>query len=348
MLSTPFVAVPPAAYGGTELMIYHLTEGLVQRGHQVTLFATGDSDSSAELRYLYRTAQWPPDPLSDMNHVTWAFSQLRDGDYDLVHAHSAGALACSRLVPWLPVVYTLHHVRQQELSAYYGHFTAPYYVAISHDQARREVPLCRVDVVHHGLDAGDYDCTSEPGRYACFIGRFAPVKGLPTAVGAAAMAGVPIRVAGEAHPVDADYYAREVAPRLAEHHVSFLGSIGLAQKAPLLRDARALLAPIEWNEPFGLVMIEAMLSGCPVVGYARGSIPELVEQGVTGFVVRDQQEMADVIRDGGAAERFDRVRCRARAIERFDASRMVEAYERVYERVMADADPTSDSRVRIA
>lgn len=347
VLSTPFVAVPPERYGGTELMVYHLVEGLVERGHEVTLFATGDSQTSAELSHLYLEPQWPPDPLVDVNHVTWALQQIQQGEFDVLHSHTATALACNRLTPWLPMVYTIHHAQDVACSAFYRHFPDPYYVAISADQARREVPLRRLEVIHHGLDHRDYQWTTSPrGDYVCFVGRFAAVKGVPAAIDAAALAGVPIRVAGETHSIDAQFSECEVLPRLELPHVTHLGSIGLAEKAPLLRDARALLAPLEWNEPFGLAMIEAMLSGCPVVAYPRGSVPELVEHGVTGFIVHSLEEMAAVIRDGGPAERFDRRRCRARAVERFDRARMVDAYERLYERAIEDVD--TDAAVQIA
>ena len=349
VLSTPFVAVPPEKYGGTELMIYHLVEGLIQRGHDVTLFATGNSQTSAELRALYREPQWPPDPQVELNHVTWALSQMPEGEFDLVHANSASALACARLVPWIPMVYTVHHAREENCSAFYRYFPDAYYVAISADQARREIPFNRLDVIHHGLDSNNYEWTKHPrGDYVCFIGRFAAVKGVPAAIDAAARAGVPIRVAGETHPVDVEFGEREVLPRLRQPHVTYLGGIGLEEKVPLLRDARALLAPIEWNEPFGLVMVEAMLSGCPVVAYPRGSVSELVEHGVTGFIVHSEAEMADVIRDGGPAQHLDRQRCRARALERFDCARMVAAYERLYERAIEDAAADAGTAIQIA
>jgi glycosyltransferase involved in cell wall biosynthesis len=335
LISTPFVAVPPRDYGGTELVVHELAEGLVARGHEVTVFATGDSSSSAALRWLYPEALWPPHPLPDLNHVSWSLQQVALGGYDLVHLHSACGLALGRMLPDLPLVYTLHHDRDEVLSAYYPLFPEVQYIAISADQRQREVALPHIEVVHHGLDPARFAWTETPAAYVAFVGRLSPVKGAHTAIDAAARAGVPIRVAGEVHSVDRAYGEREIAPRLRLPHVRHLGVIGTAQKVPLLRHARALLAPVEWNEPFGLILIEAMLSGCPVVAYPRGSIPELVEEGVTGFVVHDMSGMSEVIRPGGPLDRFDRARCRARASERFGRERMVADHERIYAQVLA-------------
>lgn len=336
MISTPFVAVPPRGYGGTELVVHELVEGLVDRGHQVTLFATRDSRTSADLRYLFAEPKWPPGMMADLNHVSWAFGRIRaEGGYDVVHAHSAAALAFGRLLPELPLVYTLHHVRDETLSDFYRDFPQPYYVAISRNQAWLEEPLARLDVVHHGLEPSEYEWSARPADYVCFVGRFAEVKGPHTAIDAAARAGVRILMAGETHEVDADFGAREVQPRLAQPHVTYLGKIGPDRKRPLLRDARAVLAPITWEEPFGLILIESMLSGCPVVAFRRGSVPELVESGITGYVVDSAEEMVELIRPGSVLDDFDRERCRTRAVERFSRDRMVDGYEGVYRRAVA-------------
>jgi glycosyltransferase involved in cell wall biosynthesis len=335
LISTPFVAVPPRLYGGTELVVYELAEGLIARGHDVHVYATGDSSTRAELCALYRQAQWPPQTLTDLNHVSWAMQQIvHRGPFDVVHAHSAVALACARLVPNVAMVYTIHHERDEQLSAFYQYCQDAHYIAISEDQRGREIALRDVTVIHHGLEPTKFQCTPRAaGDYVCFVGRFSRVKGPHTAIDVAARAGVPIRVAGELHPPDEAWANAELRHRLVQPHVCHLGSIGLRQKRPLLRDARALLAPIDWNEPFGLILIEAMLSGCPVVAFARGSIPELVEEGVTGFVARSLDDMADLIRPDGVVDSFDRQRCRRRAIERFGRDRMVEDHLALYERV---------------
>lgn len=341
LISTPFLSVPPRLYGGTELVVYELAEGLVRMGHDVELFATGDSRTSATLRSLYDETQWPPEPLADLNHVSWAMEEIGlRGPFDVIHAHSAVALACARFLPDNPIVYTLHHARDENLSAFYRHFPDAHYIAISEDQRCREVPLRHVDVIHHGLDPARYQHSPSLGAYVCFVGRYSQVKGPHTAIDVARDAGVMIRMAGEVHPPDEPWARVELRPRLAQPHVAELGPIGSAVKARLLARARALLAPIEWNEPFGLVLIEAMLSGCPVVVFPMGSVPELVEEGVTGFIATSPTHMTELIRPGGAVDRFDRIRCRERAIERFSAERMVADHVALYERVaMTAASP---------
>jgi glycosyltransferase involved in cell wall biosynthesis len=331
MISTPFLPVPPRDYGGTELVVHELVEGLIERGHEVTLFAPGDSETSAELRALFPQSQWPPEMLADLDHVTWAMRQVTH-DFDVVHAHSAVALALRRLVYGPPLVYTLHHERDDQLSAFYTHCHNAHFVAISVDQASREIPLPHCSVVYHGLDPARFRWSHQPADYVCFVGRLTEVKGPHTAIDISARAGVPIRIAGAVHPPDGVFAERELSWRFGLPHVTYLGSIGTEVKVPLLRDARALLAPIDWNEPFGLILIEAMLSGCPVVAFGRGSVPELVEPDVTGFIVGGANEMVELIRPGGVLERFDRERCRKRAVERFSRDRMVDEYEHLYAR----------------
>jgi glycosyltransferase involved in cell wall biosynthesis len=339
MVSTPFVAVPPRDYGGTELMVHELTEGLMERGHEVLLFATGDSRTSARLRWLYSEPQWPPSPLPELNHVSWALEQAVAEGVDVIHVNSACALSIGRFLPEIPMVYTIHHERDEQLSSFYRFHRGAHYVAISADQASREEPLPNLTVIHHGIDASSFECVDTPADYVCFVGRFAEVKGPHTAIDVARRAGVPIRVAGAIHPVDREFGAREVAPRLLQSHVVHLGPVGRDRKVPLLRDARALLVPIAWNEPFGLAMIEAMLSGCPVVAFPRGSVPELVEEGVTGFIVPDADAMVEAIRPGGPLDQFDRHRCRERAVERFGRERMVRQYEALYQQIAVRRSP---------
>jgi glycosyltransferase involved in cell wall biosynthesis len=336
MISTPFLPTPPRDYGGTELVVSELTEGLLERGHAVTLFATGDSRTAGELHALYERAQWPPDPLVELNHASWALGRIVADGFDVVHAHSASVLPVARLYPHLRVVYTIHHHHERQLSAFYEYHPDVRYVAISADQRRREPGLARCCVIHHGLDPARYAWTDHPRNYVCFIGRFAEAKGAHMAIDAAALAGLSIHVAGQVHPPDREYAQQELSIRLSASNVRYLGAIGMAEKVTVLRDARALLAPITWDEPFGLILIEAMLSGCPVVAFPRGSVPELVEPGVTGVLVRSVEEMASAIAPGGAVDGISRRQCRLRARQRFSRSRFVADYERLYAEAIAD------------
>ena len=346
LISTPYLAVPPRLYGGTELVVYELAEGLVRLGHDVELFGTGDSRTSAQLRFLYDNGQWPPETLADVNHVSWALQEIGErGPFDVIHAHSAVALACARLGPAVPMVYTIHHARDEQLSAFYRYCQEPHYIAISDDQRGREICLRHVTVIHHGLDPARYHCTPRPrGDYVCFVGRYSRVKGPHTAIDVARQAGVQICMAGEVHSPDEAWATQELQPRLAQSHVTDLGPVGSAVKARLLARARALLAPIEWNEPFGLILIEAMLAGCPVVAFGMGSVPELVEHGLTGFIATSAEHMVELLSPGGAVDGFDRTACRERAVERFSADRMVSDHVALYQRLIGASASSASHR----
>src|SRR5690606_13231771 len=323
LVSTPFVAVPPRDYGGTELVVYELAEGLVAAGHDVVLFETGDSRTTARLEWLLPHAFWPPESLAALNHSSWAMARVVQDGFDVVHVHSAEALALARLAPDIPMVYTIHHERDALCSAYYPFFPDVYYVTISERQRQLEVPLPHVRTIHHGLDASRYAGPTRAGDYVCFIGRLSRPKGPHVAIDVAERAHVPIVVGGAIHAEDEPrgFAEREVLPRLGRPHVRYLGKVGMEQKSEVLRGARALLMPLAWEEPFGLVMIEAMLCGCPVVAFPRGSAPELIEEGVTGFLVPDADAMVETIRS--RLDGFDREACRRRAAERFGRDRMV-------------------------
>jgi glycosyltransferase involved in cell wall biosynthesis len=267
---------------------------------------------------------------------------------DVVRVTAVAAISPGRLCPDLRMVYTLHHPYEPRLSAFYAGFPDVHYVAISGDQLSREPGLPNCRVIHHGLDPSRYAYTDRPGDYVCFVGRLAPEKGAHTAIDAAARACVPIRVAGQVHPPDREYAGRELAGRLSAPHVRYLGAIGVTKKVPLLRDARALLAPITWDEPFGLILIEAMLSGCPVVAFPRGSVRELVEPGITGFIVESMEEMAAAIAPGGPVDHISRRGCRMRAAQRFSRARLVTDYERLYADVMAADEPSGRSPIAAA
>jgi len=334
IVSSSAVRVPPEGYGGTERVLHYLTEGLVHEGHEVTLFATGDSQTHAELRALYPRPVWPLDHLAEIDHVGWALAEIaHDGGFDVMHLNHAAALAVARSVP-VPVTYTMHHARDDATSRFYGHYPFVHFVAISERQRAREDVLPRMWTVHHGLDPADFPFVAEPEPAVVFIGRFAPVKAPHLAIDAAQLAGVPIRLAGNPHADEGEpYHTHEVVPRLSLPGVTWIGEVGGAAKNELLGRGVATLFPASWEEPFGLVMVESMLCGTPVIAFPRGAAREVIDEGVTGFLVRDVEEMAAAI---PRARAIDRVRCRARASARFSAARMVRAYLRTYRAAVAD------------
>jgi glycosyltransferase involved in cell wall biosynthesis len=331
LVSTPFVTVPPPRYGGTELIVAELAEGLVARGHDVTLFATQDSRSSATVRGLYPRAVWPPNGHTELDHASWAIEQILGDDepYDLVHVHIPAALGFSRLVD-VPFVYTVHHDRDERLAPLYARVARRVQlVAISERQRALAPELSSAEVIHHGVSPTLYRVGRGDGGYVAFLGRFARDKGVDTAIRAARAAGLPIRLVGKPHCSDRDYFEQRVLPLVDGVQATVIGELGGIAKSQFLGGAVALAFPIDWEEPFGLVMIEAMLCGTPVVALGRGSVPEVVDEGVTGFIVPDERAMAARLSElarGG----FDRARCRARALERWTADRMVEDHLRVY------------------
>jgi glycosyltransferase involved in cell wall biosynthesis len=332
IVSTPFIRMPPQGYGGTELFCYELAEELTTRGHDVTVFTTGDSVVRCRKRALYHRASWPPHWADDINHTAWAVAEIAHGSFDVMHLNSAIGLPLGKFVP-TPIVYTLHHKRDEGFSRIYATHTQASYVAISQRQLDLEIPLPHATVIHHGLSPAQYPVSGEDAGYLVHIGRYSAEKGTHSAIDVAQRVGLPIRLAGRAHPEDQHYFETFVRPRLSLPNVHEEGEANHEQKVGLLRGARAVVCPIEWEEPFGLVAIEAMMCGTPVVGFARGAFPEIVEQNVTGFLVPsgNVQALCHAVQ---MLDTFDRRRCARRARERFSTSTMAAAYENVYERTI--------------
>ena len=326
LVSTPFVPVPPRGYGGTELIIGELANALTARGVEVVVYATGDSElRGIELRSCYPEAKWPPDRTIERVHCAWALREIaRDPrGFDVVHIHSPSAVELARHLP-LPVLYTLHHDFEGPMSELYRRCPAVKLVAISRSQARRErAPVSAM--VHHGLDPRRFPLMDDQG-YLLFLGRYDRVKGVTQAIEVAARAKLPLVMAGAPH--EKAYYDEEVLPLIRRNGVLDVGPVGGDRKAALIARARALLFPIQWEEPFGLVMIEAMLSGVPVLATARGSTPEVVDDGLTGILCDDASEMVSAARI--ADKLFDRQRIREIAAQRWSAERMADDYLRLY------------------
>jgi glycosyltransferase involved in cell wall biosynthesis len=335
VISTPFISVPPPSYGGTELVVEELVGELTARGHQIITYATGDSHVPGELRARFERPMWPPDGYHELDHATFAIADLLARDeVDVIHAHVPSVAALARFLE-TPVVVTVHHEPDDPIFGLYraSQCSTLTICAISARQAelleRDGVP--GAPVVHHGLDAARYQLGAESRGYAAFLGRFAREKGVHLAIDAAGAAGLPIRLAGKPHWKDGAYFDEMLAPRLARAGVTWAGEAAFASKLALLGGAVATLFPIQWEEPFGLVMIESMLCGAPVLAFGLGSAREIVDDGITGWIVRDVDEMAARLRDLASGRlALDRARCRAHAAARFSVTRMVDRYLEVY------------------
>jgi glycosyltransferase involved in cell wall biosynthesis len=338
LLSTCATAVPPKGYGGTELIVYELAKNLTRLGHDVVTYATGDSSPDGELWHLFEKPVWPPLATAELRHCALALRDMegRSPPFDVVHTNIGASLPLMHDRFELPVVLTIHHDRDPYLTGLFEDAPWAYYVAISHRQAECLTEIEVDAVVHHGLNPEQYQGGEGGGKggYCVFLGRLAREKGPHVAIAAAMRAGVPLTMAGKAHPPDEEYFAAQVKPAIeaAGPLVNWIGEVGYPEKVELLHNACAMLFPIDWEEPFGLVMIESMLVGTPVIAFRRGSAPEVVEPGVTGFLVDNEEQMAACLRN---IDRIDREACRRRARERWSSMRMARQYEQVYRKVIA-------------
>jgi glycosyltransferase involved in cell wall biosynthesis len=322
--------VPPRHYGPWELFASLLTEGLVARGHDVTLFASADSVTSAQLHAVVPTG-WSEDPtiepkVAESLHIAAAFE--RSGDFDVIHnSFDFLPLTYSGLVD-TPVVTTVHGFSSPEIVRVYEAYDATTtYVAIS--DADRHPALHYAATIHHGIDTDAFDPQLVPGEHLVYFGRIHPDKGTAAAIAVAREVGVPLVIAGIVQ--DADYFEREVLPHVDGRDVRYVGAVPAECRSGFLGGALALLHLIDFEEPFGFSVAEAMACGTPVVAYDRGSMRELIEDGVTGMVVRDADEAATAVRQLG---RIDRADVRRHAVAAFGVDRMVDQYVGVYERIL--------------
>jgi glycosyltransferase involved in cell wall biosynthesis len=329
-------SVPPQAYGGTERVVHVLTEELVAMGHEVTLFASGDSVTQGELvsvcRRSLRTDAEAHDPLAP-HQLELAQVMRHRARFDVIHFHIDYLhYALSRALN-LPQVTTLHgRLDLPELAPLYDEFSDMPVVSISDDQ-RKPLPQANwAATVYHGLAIAPEHFNPTPDDYLVFVGRVSPEKRVDRAIEIATALGMKLKVAAKIDEADRTYYEREVAPLLEQRLVEFLGECDEQRKLELMSKARALLMPIDWPEPFGLVAIEAMACGTPVLAFRRGSMPEVIDDGVTGLLVDD---MPSAIAATRRISGLSREAVRAGFDRRFGARRMADDYVRVYERIIA-------------
>jgi glycosyltransferase involved in cell wall biosynthesis len=334
-----FESVPPKLYGGTERVVSYLTEELVRRGHEVTLFASGDSRTSGRLVAACPKALWRDETCRETlpHHVRMLELVYREADrFDVIHFHCDYVhFPLVRRIP-CPTVSILHGmIHAPDLEPLLREYSDVPLVSISNDQ-RRPAPWANwLGTVYHGLPIDLHTFRDRPGDYLAFLGRASPEKGLDHAIQIARKAGVNLKAAIKIYPEEVQYFKDVLEPLVrSSPSIELIGEVGGAEKDEFLGNAAAVLFPITWPEPFGLVMIESLACGTPVIAFRRGSVPEVIEHGVTGFVVDTVEEAAAAV---ARIAELSRRTCRQQFERRFNAAGMAEDYLEVYRRLIASA-----------
>ena len=342
-ISPLFERVPPRKYGGTERVVSWLTEELVAQGHQVTLFASGDSITSANLVSAYPHSLREHGSRETLAPHVLLLEEVfvRAHEFDVLHFHIDALHYPLSRRQQTPHLTTLHgRLDFPELYSLYRKFRQIPVASIS-DAQRLPLPwLNWRATVHHGMPKELFGFWPKPGAYLAFLGRISPEKRADWAIQIARRAGIPLRIAAKVDEVDRPYFEREIEPLLPGSGAEFVGEIGDSEKERFLGEAYALLFPVDWPEPFGIVMIEAMACGTPVVAYRQGSVPEIIRDGETGFVV---DSLDDAVAAIGRISEVRRARCRQVFEERFSARRMARDYLRLYTELAS-----SEGNLRIA
>ena len=329
IVTPPWAPVPPPLYGGIEQAIDGLARGFHGAGHEVTMFTTGDSTSPVPKKWVLKMSEgWRMGyTVPELRHIMAAYEELTD--FDVIHDHTVLGPVYAERYPDLPVVTTIHGPFNEELTAIYSRIAdrVPI-IAISNAQ-REVVPDLKIArVIHHGLDASAFPAGSGMGDYCLFLGRMNADKGAQRAVVAAGKAGVPLVMAGKCRePWEHQFFDHEIAPHLSEE-IRYAGEVPHEEKVELLANARCLLFPIRWNEPFGLVMLESLACGTPVLAFREGAAPEVVDDGVTGFLCEDENDMAENI---DRVKGLDRADCRAAVEGYFSMDRCVAEHLELFE-----------------
>jgi glycosyltransferase involved in cell wall biosynthesis len=332
-----YESVPPGLYGGTERIVSYLTEELVRLGHDVTLFASGDSETAARLVAGCPRALWRDRQVRETlpHHIRLMELVFRDLDrFDVLHFHCDYVHFPLVRRHRCASVTTMHgYMHPHDLGPLLAEYPEVPLVSISHNQ-RAPVPGANWQAtIHHGLPRDAFTFSDTGGDYLAFLGRMSPEKGVERAIAIARSANVPLKIAAKIYPEEQGYFDARIAPLLrdAGSLVEFIGEVGGRQKNQFLGGARALLFPIEWAEPFGLVMIEALACGTPVIAWSKGSVPEVLTDDVTGYIV---DTVTDAVQAVGRVAELDRRACRRAFEQRFDAARMTRDYIEVYRRLV--------------
>lgn len=331
--------VPPLTYGGTELVVGLLTNELVQRGHDVTLFATADSMTLAELEpsisKSFRQVGVSPHEAQIYNMMQLSKVYDRANEFDIIHSHiDFQALPYANLVK-TPTVHTLHGIFAPLIEQMYVNHKHQNFISISNSQRRMDLGLNYVATVYNGVDPTTFIFHPKPDDppYLAFLGRISPEKGTHLAIEIAKRTGWHLKIAGKIDRVDTDYYEQDIKPHIDGKQIEFLGEANHVQKNALMGGAVATLFPITWQEPFGLVMTESLVSGTPVIAMTMGSAPEIIAHGKTGFLCHTVEECIEAL---AKVAEIDRHACRQHVEQCFSLNSMVDGYEAVYQNVLAD------------
>ena len=330
--------VPPPAYGGIELVVGLLTDELVNRGHEVTLFASGDSITRAKLSAVHPQAlRLDPNVRECGIYEMLQLAQVyeRAGEFDLIHSHiGCSALPYTRLTK-TPTVHTLHGIFTPDNQKMYGYAKAQPYVSISDAQREPQLGLNCVATVYNSIDVASHKFfpTPDAPAYLAFLGRISPEKGPIQAIEIAKATGIPLKMAGKVDPVDMEFYEREVKPLIDGEFIQFLGEANHDMKNNLMGRAIATLFPIQWREPFGLVTIESMAAGTPVIAMGLGAVPEIVAHGYSGFICNN---VAECIAAVSQVPSISRSACREYVEHNFGVDSMTNGYEAVYQAVLSE------------
>lgn len=344
-ISPLYESVPPKLYGGTERVVAFLSDALVDLGHEVTLFAAGDSRTKAQLIPVCEQAlRLDPSCVDQLAHHFILLQEVIDrvDEFDLIHFHIDYLHFPFSSLLNIPYVTTLHgRLNMKEMAMLYTKFNQQPVISISHDQ-RKPLPMARwVGNVYHGLPQNMLMQGAGTGEYLAFLGRISPEKRVDRAIRIAIATGQQLKIAAKVDKADAEYYSTEIEPLLDHPLIEFIGEINEIQKQDFLGNARALLFPIDWPEPFGLVMIESMACGTPVIAYRHGSVPEVLEDGVTGFLVKNEKEAIDAV---AKLDELDRTSIREEFEKRFTARRMATDYLNIYRQLEEQNKPDIQKR----
>jgi glycosyltransferase involved in cell wall biosynthesis len=334
LIAPPFIAVPPKKYGGTELFVAELAHGLQSEGHDVTVYANGESTLDLPVRWFYAKGEWPirgaaEMALKGMNHFAWAVQEAAQSA-DLIHVNNASGVSFSRFIS-TPMVHTIHHAYDESFSEFYDSYPEVSFVTIS-DFQRSKLSMPHMRTIHHGIDPSLYNAAETKREYLTFLGRIADDKGTHLAIEIAKKSGIPLKIAGEVQPLNAEYWENKVKPHIDGKFIEYVGEIGMEEKNEFLSHSLAMLFPVQWDEPFGLVMIEAMACGTPVLALPGGSVAEVVKENISGHIRKTAAELAECAKNlkipaqtiRGYMEKF------------FSVDRMTQDYIKLYTEILRD------------